>query len=112
MPSSASSSLAQLLAAGLAKKHRAIRERLGLPTDSTIDGFQLESLNYHLSERSGPVEVRMEGEGVRVSDPGASTGIVYLGAAAAFLMKNWALTPQQVRQGCRFEVAHGRRVSE
>lgn len=107
----AGSSLAELLAAGLAKKHRAMRERIGLPQDSSIEGLGLESLHYHLVERSGPVAVRLEGESVRVSDPGASTGIVYTGAAAEFLLKAWNITREQARSGCRFEVTQGKRVT-
>ena len=104
-------SLKEILAAGLAKKHQAIRSRLGIPTELNIDELQLEGLNYHLSERSGPVEVLLENEALRVRNPGSKDGILYRGDALNFLLQTWGITREQAQHGYVFDVMQGKRVA-
>jgi hypothetical protein len=105
-------SLQELLAAALAKKHQAIRDRLGIPAELQIENLQLEGLSYHLSERSGPVEILLKGDTLFVREPGSSSaGIPYRGDAVRFLLQSWRVTPQQALDGCQFEVREGKRVT-
>ena len=106
-----SRSLAELLAAAEQKKHQAIRDRIGLPADARIDTFQLEALSYHLSERSGPVEIRLVGEDLLVSEPGSPSGIAYRGDAAKFLLETWGISRAQAENGCVLKVNSGKRVA-
>lgn len=104
-------SLSELLAAALAKKHKAIRDRLGIPPELQIEPFQLEGLGYHLGDRSGAVEVRFRGDTLYVREPDSTVeGIGYRGHAAHFLLAAWDITPEQAHQGFRLEVLEGKRV--
>jgi hypothetical protein len=101
--------LAELLAAAEARKAADIRSKLGLAADSPISGIELESLAYHLTERSGPVALKLEGDELRVGEPGASTYLSYRGPAIAVVLKAWSVDESSARAGISFEVQNGRR---
>jgi hypothetical protein len=102
--------LAELQAAAEKRKHDAIRARLGIPSELHLSELELESLAYHLSERSGEVEVKWEGHGLRVGEPGRPAGLLYKGDAARFLLVAWNVTLETAKGGVRFKVQDGKRI--
>lgn len=105
-------SLAEVLAAAEKKKHESIRDRLGIPSSLKIDAFQLEALSYHLGERTGPVELKLEGPTLKVGEPGRPGGIPYSGDAAEFLLATWGVARAQAEAGCVIQLRNGRRTPE
>jgi hypothetical protein len=103
-------SLADLLAAAEKRKREALRAKLSLPDESPIEGLQLESLAYHLTERSGPVHVSLDGETLRVGEGPDGPGIRYHGEAIDFLLRAWGLTREQAQAGVALTVKDGQRV--
>jgi len=102
--------LAELLAAAEKRKYGAIRQKLQIQESLKIEGIQLESLAYHLGERSGTVFVKLEGETLRVGESGGSS-LPYHGDAVGFLLKAWQITREQALKGFTLEVKNGVRQS-
>lgn len=100
----------ELLARAEQRKHAELRRKLGLTDDSSFAGVELESLGYHLTERSGAVYLRWETDGtLRVGEAPESVGLRYRGEAAEFLLRAWGVSPGQATAGCSFEVVNGKR---
>lgn len=105
-----SRTLAELLASVERKKQQSLRERAGLPADARVEGIQLETLAYLLTERSGSVRVQSLGEELRVGEPGGSTHLVLRGEAARVLLSRWGIDPDQARSGIEIELVNGKRA--
>jgi hypothetical protein len=106
------SSLAELLARAEQRKYDEIRRRLGIPAELVLTPLELESLAYHLGERSGPAHVRLEADGaVRVGESAEAPGLLYRGAAARFLLATWGISESQARAGCALTLKEGRRAA-
>lgn len=108
--SSSGKTLAELLAAAEKRKYDAVRKRLGLSDSSRIAGVELDSLAYHLTERTGQVRVKLDGDVVRVGDADGSGNLVYRGEAAQFLLAAWSLDRAEIADGVTIEVREGKRV--
>jgi len=111
MANSPGNSLAELLARAELRKKFELRSKLGLGPDSKIEGLELDSLGYHLTERSGRVYLILEPDGVlRVGEPESSQGLRYRNEAAEVLMKAWGVSREEARRGIGFEVVSGVRA--
>lgn len=103
-------SLAEVLAAAEKKKYASIRDRLGIPAELKIDAFQLEAMSFHLGERSGAIELKLEGDTLRVSEPGRTGGgIPYRGDSVGFLLGVWKVSREEAQTGCVIELKDGKR---
>ena len=102
--------LKDLLAAAEKRKIASIRERLKIPSDLLIEGLQLESLAYHLSERSGKVQLELKAGILYVGEPGSPGRIPYHGDAVAFLLSKWGVNKSEAETGCTIEVKLGIRL--
>lgn len=104
-----SRSLADLLASVEKRKAETLRAKLGIPTGVEIPTLQLESLAYHLTERSGPIYLKLEGEALRVAETQSERGLPYSGAAAEIVLKAWGISRDQAASGVAFTVKNGKR---
>ncbi len=102
-------SLDELLAAGLEKKYREIRARLGISPALKLEPLELECLAYHLGERSGTVRIETEGDAIRVGEPGRPAGLVYRGHARKLLLEAWGISAAEARAGVTIKVTLGSR---
>lgn len=110
MANSPSNALAELLARAERRKHEELRRKLGLPAELKVEGVELESLAYHLTERSGSVFLILEADGVlRVGETKSSVGLRYRNAALKWLLMTWGLSMEEAALGVTFEVEAGQR---
>lgn len=109
--SSSPRTLAELLAAAQRRKHDEIRARLGIPESMRTTEFQLESLAYLLGERSGQARVKLDGDTLKVGEPGAATSIPLRGEAIDFLLGKWGIAREAASQGVTIELKDGRRIA-
>ena len=101
-PSAFRRSAAELLEAAERRKYVELRTQLGIPDGLKIEGFQLDSLAHFLIGRTGPVEVKLEGETLHVGNPQESGRLNFHGDAITFLLKKWGVTREQAQQGHTF----------
>jgi len=102
--------LAELLAAVEKRKHDALKLKLGISPDLKINGIELDSLAYHLTERSGAAHLVLVEDQLKVGEPGQSTGLVYSGDAKAFLLKTWGISLEDAQRGITIQVQAGKRI--
>lgn len=107
--SSHSRALADLLAAAETRKIDGFRRKLGLAASVSLSLIQLESLAYHLTERTGRVHVAKVGDRLLVGDPESSGRISYHGEAIPILLKAWSITHAEAAAGITFDVTAGQR---
>jgi hypothetical protein len=99
-----SGKLAELLKNAEIRKHAEMRRRLEIAPEMNIEGLQLESLAYHVLERSGSVWVKLDGDQLRVGNPDGKSAITYHGDAKVFLLKRWKISLQDAEKGITIEL--------
>jgi hypothetical protein len=102
--------LSDLIAAVEKRKRQKIWKILQIPPHLKIIGLQFDCMAYHLTERSGPVFVQLNGDTLKVAESDQGKGIAYQNDAIDFILNRWNISTEEAERGIFIELKEGARV--